>query len=172
MWEAAWATTLIKLVCTVTMPLVTGQLKVCLHTGKKKERDIIMNKVLYSLAYYLSTSNLLFHINYIYSLMSSLIYWRTHTQGNKLLEITKILNKIGKVQKKKYEFRNFSEDIQANSHGKWSSSWGATNSRAEIVAVRYCSLHCSSDITGHMAVQKLRQTEHAGSTDIIVAYWM
>lgn len=167
---------MIKLICTVTRPLVTGQLKVFLHIGKKKERDIIMNKVLYSLAYYLSTSILLFHINYIYSLISSLIYWRTHTQGNKLLEITKILNKIGKVpqkkKKKKYEFRNISEDIQANSHGKWSSSWGFTNSRAEIVAVRYCSLHCSSDITGHMAVQKLKQTEHAGSTDIIVAYWM
>lgn len=59
-----------------------------------------MNKVLYSLAYYLSTSILLFHINYIYSLISSLINWRTHTQGNKLLEITKILNKIGKVPKK------------------------------------------------------------------------
>lgn len=159
---------MIKLICTVTMPLVTGQLKVFLHIGKKKEGNIIMNKVLYSLAFYLSTSIFLFHINYIYSL----IYWLTHTQGNKLLEITKILNKIGKVQRKKYEFRNISEDIQANSHGKWSSSWGVTNSRAEIVAVRYCSLHCSSDITGHMAVQKLRQTDHAGSTDIIVAYWM
>lgn len=79
---------------------MTGQLKVFLHRKEKRERHnneqgFIFTSILFINKYLVVPYQLHLLINLLINLV-------THThKGNKLLEITKILNKIGKVQKKK-----------------------------------------------------------------------